>query len=114
MNISENQVQANCRKSLAQENRHYAGTGGVSKNNRKLGFVPAFLDTDSGHVYRSRFENGQPAPVHILSGLPGELFDKSQYANQHEPVKKSVVSGFLLENNFYTRQQAAEALMHMH
>lgn len=108
------QPQPACQKSLARENLQYAGTGGVSQNNRSQGFVPAFLDTASGHVYRSRFPDGRPAPVHILSGLPGELFDNNDYSNDQHPVKKTVVSGFILENSFYTREQAAEALQNMH
>lgn len=103
-----------CNQSLIQENIQYAGTAGISKNNRGQGFVPGFMDTDSGHIYRSRFADGRPAPVHMLSGLPDELFDSNGYANQQHPVKKSVVSGFIRENNFYTREQTAEALRHRH
>ena len=74
-------------KSLAQENLQYAGTAGVSKNNRSRGFVPAFLDADSGQVYRSRFPDGRPAPVHMLSGLPDKLFN-SQGASSEQALQR--------------------------
>lgn len=111
---SQIRLQSICNKALAQENLQYADTGGVSKNNRSQGFVPAFLDTDSGYVYRSRFPDGRPAPVHILSGLPGELFNSEDVSSEQNAVKESVVSGFLLEETFYTREAAAIALKCIH
>lgn len=101
-------------KTLAQENFQFAGTGGVSKNNSSRGFVPAFLDTDSGSIYRSRFPDGRPAPVHMLSGLPDKLFKSDGACGEQSAVKSSVVSGFLLEDIFYTREAAAIALKRIH
>lgn len=101
-------------KTLEQENHRYAGSGGVSENNRSQGFVPAFLDTESGNVYRSRFPDGRPAPVHMLSGLPRKLMHNSNASSQEYAVKDSVISGFLLEKTFYTREAAALALKRIH
>ena len=109
----QTKIHSICTKSLTLENLQHEGTSGVSRNNRKLGYVPAFLDTDSGHVYQSRYSNGKPASVHLLFGLPGQLFKKGEPSRQQRPVKKSVISGFLLEENFYTRGQAAEILKHI-
>lgn len=86
---------------LAMENHDYDGTGGVSKNNYSMGFTPAFLDADTGNIYRSCFANGLPAPIHIISGLP-------------QSILNSIVSGFLLNDIFYTREEAATALENMH
>lgn len=96
-------------ETLAQENLQYTGSGGVSANNREQGFIPAFLDTETGTVYRSRFPDGRPAPVHILSGLPEELVETSVQSNGQRTIKHSVVSGFVLENAFYSRDEAANA-----
>jgi len=90
---------------LTRENLEYSGTGGVSENNRQQGFVPAFLDTATGHVYRSRFQDGRAAPVHVLSGLPHDLFD----SDSPPAIKQCVISGFLREDIFYSREQAAQA-----
>ena len=57
---------------LRQENCVFRGTGGISQENQNVGFRPALLDADTGIVYPSRFANGQPAPVHLLDGLPEE------------------------------------------
>ena len=111
---SQNLLQSIGNKVLAEENLQYADTGGVSKNNRSQGFVPAFLDTESGYVYRSRFPDGRPAPVHMLSSLPGKLFDRDGASSEQYAVKSSVVSGFLLEQIFYTREAAAFALKSIH
>jgi len=94
---------------LAQENCQYTGTSGISMNNRSQGFVPAFLDTETGNFYPSRFQDGSAAPVHVLSGLPYELFDPDSSSDGQLVVKHSLISGFLREEIFYSREEAARA-----
>lgn len=102
-------IQTVSEETLAQENLRYNGTGGVSANNRNQGFIPAFMDTETGNVYRSRFPNGKPAPIHVLAGLPDELLDTHCHSNGHRSIKHSVISGFILEDRFYSREAAAQA-----
>jgi len=90
---------------LRQENIRFRGTGGISRNNRSCGFRPAFLDTLSGRTYISRFANGAPAPVHLLEGLPAELVVSGE--GQALRIRATVISGFVLDGCFYTRDQAA-------
>jgi hypothetical protein len=61
------------RSLLELENANYRGTGGVSENNRCMGFQPAFIDRESGTVYLSRFPDGRLAPCQLFDGLPAEL-----------------------------------------
>ena len=96
---------------LRQENRVFRGTGGISQENQSVGFRPAFLDSDTGIVYPSLFANGQPARVHLLDGLPEELVLARHASGRVSAVKQSVVSGFVLRERFYTREQAAQAVM---
>ena len=96
-------------KTLKQENLQYCGTGGVSAKNHHMGFLPAYLDTETGNIYLSRFPDGRPAPVHLLSGLPRELFVHRKPSSSQASVKQSVISGFLWERTFYTRAEAALA-----
>jgi hypothetical protein len=96
-------------ETLAQENLRYNGSGGISANNRNQGFIPAFMDTETGNVYRSRFPNGKPAPIHVLAGLPDELLDTHCHPNSHRSIKHSVISGFILEDRFYSREAASQA-----
>ena len=51
---------------LEAQNRQFKGTGGVSEENRSLGFRPAFLDEKTGTIYLSCYTNGQIAPFHLL------------------------------------------------
>jgi hypothetical protein len=51
--------------SLALETAHYRGTGGVSENNRSLGFQPAFIDRETEAVHLSCFPAGRLAPYHL-------------------------------------------------
>jgi hypothetical protein len=93
------------------ENADYRGTGGVSENNRRLGFQPAFIDRETCTVYLSRFADGRLAPCHLLDGLPAELVLARSEQGHVARVKASVVSGFVHDEHFYTRDEAAAALV---
>ncbi|MCP5419335.1 MAG: hypothetical protein H6970_08290 [Gammaproteobacteria bacterium] len=95
---------------LCRENHHYRGTGGVSCNNRRAGFRSAFLDSATGRVYLSRFANGQPAPIHILDGLPDDLVVRRSAEGRITAVKQTLIAGFLAAGVFYTREQAAQIM----
>ena len=91
--------------------RHRAAS---SENNREEGFVPAFLDTATGHVYRSCFANGTPAPIHLLDGLPGDLVIARDADRRAIAFKPTLVAGFLRADRFYTREQAAHCVSTYH
>ncbi|MBD5802230.1 hypothetical protein AZOA_16560 [Azoarcus sp. Aa7] len=93
--------------SLERENREFRNTGGRSEENRSLGFRPAFKDVASGAVYDSRFADGRPAPFHLLDGLPEEVVVQREPGGRVGRVKESIVSGFVLDGRFYTREEAA-------
>ena len=93
---------------LAEENRKFAGSGGVSENNAQANFSPACQDAGTGQVEISRFKNGQPAPFHLLDGLPDEWIVERDVGGRGVNVKANVVSGFLRLGEFFTRQEAAE------
>ena len=95
---------------LERESNAYAGTGGTSDGARGAGFVPAFYDTRAKRLYRSRFADGSPAPMHILDGLPTELVKNRDSGGRVTRVSDEVVSGFEREGQFFTREMAAREL----
>lgn len=95
---------------LRSQNSHFAGTGGVSPNNRAAGFVPAYLNTATGDTVVSRFADGRAAPVHLLEGLPDPWVLARDAKGQVARVSDAVVAGFLYRGRFYTREAAAQAL----
>jgi hypothetical protein len=97
-------------ENLRKENLAYGGTGGVSSGNRAAGFIPAFCDTATGRVEPSRLADGTPAPMHLLVGLPREWVVTRGDGNEVLAVKTTVVAGFLHAGEFYTRDQAAQAI----
>ena len=97
---------------LREENRTFAGTGGVSAGNRSCGFVPGFCDIQTGRMRISRFRNGAPAPMHLLDGLPEEWVQARDPDGRVTAIKPTVVAGFIRQNRFYTREQAAKAVLH--
>jgi hypothetical protein len=92
---------------LKRENVEFLGTGGRSQENRSLGFRPAFRDEDTLAVYPSCFADGRPAPFHLLDGLPPEVVVTRTSKGRVAAVKPSIVSGFTLDGEFYSRDAAA-------
>jgi len=43
----------------------------------------------------------------MLSGLPDALLETGGQTGNHRHIKSSVISGFILEDAFYTREEAA-------
>ena len=98
-----------CEQTLYQENLAYAGTNGVSANNRNLRFVPAFRDEDTGRVELARFENGNPAPAHLIVGLPQEWAVAFTSEGAILAIKAGITAGFVRDSIFFTREEAAAA-----
>ncbi len=93
-------------KELVAENKIFHGTGGVSQVSMDYNFVPAFLDKETGAIYFSCFRNGEPAAIHVYDGLPEHLVISRNEINDITETKSSLVSGFVNENQFYSREQA--------
>ncbi|WP_290651040.1 hypothetical protein [Aquisalimonas sp.] len=96
------------KRRLEEENRAYRATGGVSENNRGLGFRPAFKDGETGEIYPSLNAKGSPCPFHCLDGLPAEVVTERGSSGHVTCVKASLEAGFEREGEFFTRAQAAD------
>jgi hypothetical protein len=94
-------------QTLLFENRAFAGSAGISRNNRSRSFQPGFHDRDSGQTVISRFTTGMPAPVHVLDGVPPDWVTGRDINGRVKSVKGSVVSGFVRQGRFYTRAETA-------
>ncbi len=92
---------------LAWENNCFAGTPGVSKNCRGRHFVPAFKDRLTGETYASVFEDGRPAMIHLLDGLPDHWVVSRDKDHHVTAVLETIVSGFLRDGVFFTRDEVA-------
>ena len=98
-------------RSLSEQNHRFAGTRGISQNNRCGGFLPAFCDLATGKVYLSVLSDGRQAPIHLLNYLPAEIVvTRDPVTGQALAVKDSVVDGFVRDDCFYTRDQVCRIL----
>jgi hypothetical protein len=95
------------RSRIRRENLAFAGTGGVSPENRCRRFAPAFRDDATGQVELSRYANGCLAPMHLIDGLPGAWICDRDGQGRPCALKATVVAGFVRDGQFYTREQAA-------
>ncbi len=96
-----------CACDLASQNSTYAGTGGISCNNRSAGFFPAYQNTQTGEIVISRFADGSPAPVHVLDGLPRSWILTCDETGCVRQALQGIVAGFVRDGAFYTREAAA-------
>jgi len=92
---------------LVEENKQYAGTGGVSEGNAHAKFLPAFMDTATGQVELSRFSDGRIAPCHMVDCLPENWITRRNMCGRVENIKSTVISGFVRLGQFFTREEAA-------
>ena len=95
---------------VAQQSLAYRGTGGVSAENRAFGFLPAFLDRESGRIHLSCDTRGVPVAIHQFDGLPEEWVVARDQGGRPCAVKASVEAGFVREGYFFTREQAAQLM----
>lgn len=96
-------------RTLDQENQAYRDTRGVSQNNWRSGFIPAFQDTETGRIRFSRYRNGEIAPLHIISWLPREWAERIDDQGEVTCLKAGIVTGFIRDGIFYTREEAANS-----
>jgi len=94
---------------LRIENLAFAGTCGVSERARAARFLPAFKDLETGRVELACFASGAPAPMHVISCLPDEWAAARNAAGEIIALKASIVAGFVRDDSFYTREEAASA-----
>ena len=95
---------------LQDQNQQFLGTGGRSEENGGQGFRPAFMDSDNRAVYASCFADGRPAPFHLIDGLPEHLIARRLACGRVAEVKASVISGFVRDARFYSRDEAAQCI----
>lgn len=93
-------------RALMEENKIFHGTAGVSQGSIKYNFLPAFCDEETGAIYISCTRNGEQAAIHKYDGLPAHVVISRNDINEITEIKPSVVSGFIHENQFYSREQA--------
>ena len=92
---------------LDKQNSTYAGTSGVSANNRHAGFVPGYQNRNTGEIRPSCFADGRPAPIHVLDGLPESWVTDRDASGRVTQTVAGVIAGFLRGGRFYSREEAA-------
>ena len=96
------------RDQLQHQAAVYLGTGGVSAENRQFGFKPAFLNRESGECALSCDACGAPAAIHQFDGVPESWVALRDASGRPVALKSSVVSGFMRNGQFFTRDLAAQ------
>ncbi len=93
---------------LAWENHRHKNTSGISRNCRHNGYLPAFQNRLTGETRMSTFADGSPASVHLLDGLPNHWVVSRDDDNHVLAVLDTVVSGFVRDGEFFTRDEITQ------
>ena len=94
-------------RTLRRENQVFGRTGGVSKNNARRGFKPAFINIRNGRIELPKMKNGHRAPMHLIHWLPLEWAAVLNPDGSVQVLVPEIVAGFVRGGKFYTREQAA-------
>lgn len=94
---------------LNKEVVKYKGIGGISTEAIKNKFIPGFRDSETGLIYPSLDENGRPTGIHLLDGLPESMITERNKYGDVTKAKASLESGFIRDDQFYTRDDAVAA-----
>ena len=81
---------------------------GSSDDNRDAGFIPAFLNRETGEVHLSLSSDGRLCLVHTLDGRPDVVVVRRSRSGLVTAVRRCIVAGFVRNGQFYIREQAAE------
>lgn len=95
---------------VIEESLAYRGTGGVSAENRAYGFLPAFLDRDTGRIHLCGAAAANAVTAHGFDGLPEECVLARDAQGRPYAVKATLVVGFERQGYFFTREQAAQLI----
>ena len=95
---------------VTAESHRFHGTCGESVVACRHEFVPAFRDNADGRVELARLPNGKPAPMHLIAGLPRAWATRCDEGGNVLELIDSVVAGFVKNDRFYTREEAAQEI----
>ncbi len=98
--------------SLRDEKVLFERTRALGLHNERRGFVPGFRHNASGDLAIARFADGSAAPLHVLDGLPEDWIAVRDARGHVTHTCAGLVSGFIREGRFYTRDEAARACAH--
>lgn len=95
-------------RTLKMENLAFTGTRGISENNSGSGYLPAFRDSRTGNIEIARTRTGTPASFHMIEWLPRTWAQTFSPSGTIQSLRPEIVSGFVRNGIFYTREELAE------
>lgn len=96
-------------RTLKMQNLAYRGTLGLSENNRRKGFLPAFRHDQTGHVQIACRQDGSACSFHLIDWLPLDWALEHAADGRVLCLAPGVTAGFVRDGVFYTREEAADA-----
>lgn len=67
-----------------------------------FGFMPAFYDPKTEEVHLATYEDGQPAVIHVLDGIPGDWVSEWGVDGRPVALKTGIIAGYMRSGAFFT------------
>lgn len=92
------------------ETDNYRQPGHSIFNDASFGFMPAFMDIHTQETHLASYENGEPAAIHILDGLPHKWVSDWDEQGRAQALQLGVIAGFMRAGVFYSLSEIMNKL----
>lgn len=93
-----------------QQYYNYRQSGSTIFSDAAFGFMPAFMDIITEEIHLSTYDDGKPAVLHVLDGLPVSWIDVWGEDGRADSVRTGVIAGFMRGGHFYTIDEILNSL----
>ena len=93
-----------------QQYYNYQQSGSAIFSDAAFGFMPAFMDIITEEIHLSTHDDGMPAVLHVLDGLPLSWIDAWGEDGRADSVRTGVIAGFMRAGHFYTIDEILNSL----
>ncbi|MDH5472623.1 MAG: hypothetical protein OEY87_04075 [Gammaproteobacteria bacterium] len=85
-----------------QQYNNFKKSGATLFSDAAFGFMPAFKDLKTEETHLSTYDDGTPAVLHVLDGLPVAWIGEWGDDGRPDSVRAGVIAGFMRGGCFYT------------
>lgn len=96
---------------VLEQRKLYNKMPGVSFGNLCFGFLPAFMDAQSGETHIAVNDDGSISLTHTMDNLPLEWVKNWDETGHAIELLDSIQAGFLRGTDFYTLDDLREVVM---
>ena len=95
---------------VKRQYKNYKQLGSAVFSDAAFGFMPAFQDVLTEETHLATYEDGTPAVLHVLDGLPEGWIAEWGEDGRADSVRTGVIAGFMRGGCFFTIDEIMNSL----